>query len=167
MLISIVSRLLLLAALWFVLTDGDKHAWLFGGPVLVGLAVWRFNRPTTSEGKLRYWRLLQFVPYFVARSIVGSCDVAWRAFHLRIPITPVVRDYTFRLPEGTAARVFFANCLNLLPGTLTANWRSESMLQIHLLTDDPQSVAQLQELERRVGLLFGHPWNALQEDVSV
>jgi multicomponent Na+:H+ antiporter subunit E len=166
MLISFVCRLLPLAALWWVLTGGDTIAWLFGGPVIVVLAAWRSDHASTSEGKLRFWQLLQFVPYFVARTLLGSCDVAWRAIHVRLPITPVVRGYTFRLPEGSAARVFFANCLNLLPGTLTACWQAENELQVHVLTDSPQAVAQLRRLERRVALLFGHEWVTSQEDAS-
>ena len=165
-LISFVRRLLPLAAFWYLLTDGDTMAWLMGGPVIGVLAAWRFDPAGTSEGKLRYRRLLQFVPYFVARSLLGSCDVAWRAIHVRLPITPVVRGYTFQLPEGSPARIFFANCLNLLPGTLTACWQGQNELQVHLLTDSPQAVSQLRRLERQVAHLFGHEWITFQGDRS-
>jgi multicomponent Na+:H+ antiporter subunit E len=67
------------------------------------------------------------------------------------------------LPAGGPARVFFANCLNLLPGTLTASWEDD-VLQVHVLTEGPQVMAELRNLERQVALLFGHPWTDRRED---
>ena len=162
---SFVRRLLLLAGLWWLLAGSDGLSWLLGGPVILTLAVWRLDDVGGEEGRLRLLRLLPFVPLFVWRTLMGSCDVAWRALHWRLPIAPVVYDYALRLPAGGPAQVFFANCLNLLPGTLTASWE-DGVLRVHVLTDVPQAMAELRKLERQVALLFGHTWTDHWEDAA-
>jgi hypothetical protein len=69
------------------------------------------------------------------------------------------------LPADSPAAVFFANCLNLLPGTLTASWE-DGVLRVHLLTEVPQATAELRKLERQVALLFGHTWTDHREDAA-
>jgi multicomponent Na+:H+ antiporter subunit E len=134
--------------------------------VILVLAAWRLGDAGGAEGRLRLWRLPVFVPLFVWRPLVGSCDVAWRALDGRMPIDPVLYDYALRLPVGGPARVFFANCINLLPGTLTASW-NDDMLRVHVLTSDPQAMSELRKLERQIALLFGHTRAHGQEDTFV
>jgi multicomponent Na+:H+ antiporter subunit E len=158
-------RLVLLAGLWWLLAGRDAYSWLLGGPVILMLAAWRLEARGGATSRFRVWRLAVFVPIFVWRSLVGSCDVAWRALQQRLPISPLVHDYPLRLPADSPAAVFFANCLNLLPGTLTASWEN-GVLRVHLLTDVPQATAELRKLERQVALLFGHTWTDHREDAS-
>ncbi|MES9944702.1 MAG: Na+/H+ antiporter subunit E [Candidatus Thiodiazotropha sp.] len=47
----------------------------------------------------------------------SGLDVAWRAFHPRMPITPELIVYPLRLPPGLP-RVILVNTVSLLPGTL-------------------------------------------------
>lgn len=162
----IVSRLLLLAGLWWLLAGRDGYSWLFVGPVILVLAAWRPGEADGAEGRLRLWRLPVFVPLFVWRTLVGSCDVAWRALDRRLPIDPVMYDYPLRLPADSPARVFFANCINLLPGTLTASWEHD-VLRVHVLTSGPQAMSELRTLERQIASLFGHTRAHGQEDTFV
>jgi multisubunit Na+/H+ antiporter MnhE subunit len=69
-----VCRLLLLAGLWWLLAGGDGWSWLIGGPVISVLAVWRLSDAGGEEERLQLWRLPMFVPLFVWRMCVGSCD---------------------------------------------------------------------------------------------
>jgi hypothetical protein len=55
---------------------------------------------------------------------------------------------------GFPARVFFANCVNLFPGTLAASWKGDE-LQVHVLTPGPQSAFVLRQLEDHVASLYG------------
>ncbi len=162
---NFVRRLLPLAALWWLFAGSDGFSWLLGGPVIVVVAAWRLGEAVKGKARLRPWQLVLFVPYFARRSLIGSCDVAWRAMHHRLPIAPVVRAYVPRLPAASPARVFFANSINLLPGTLTASWNDDG-LHVHVLTDDPQTMAELRKLEYRVAMLFGHPWTPPEEDAG-
>jgi multicomponent Na+:H+ antiporter subunit E len=161
-----VRRLLLLAGLWWLLAGRDADSWLLGGPVILMLAAWRLKASDGATSRFQAWRLTVFVPTFVWRSLVGSWDVAWRALHQRLPISPMIYDYPLRLPADGPAAVFFANCLNLLPGTLTASWE-DGVLRVHVLTEVPRAMAELKELERQVALLFGHTWKDLREDAAV
>lgn len=166
---SLLARAGLLAVLWWVLTDGALGSWLFGGPVIAALAAWRLGEPAESgepadgAGSLRPWQLVMFVPFFLRRSFTGSCDVAWRAVHWRLPISPALRPFVFRLPPYGPARVLCANCFNMLPGTLAAAWEGDT-LQVHLLVDGPKPMAELRDLEERVGRLFGHQLARVQGD---
>jgi multicomponent Na+:H+ antiporter subunit E len=152
---SYAFRLLLLAALWLLLVGTDAHSWYLGAAIIVPLSLLRFGERGDADSRFRLWRLSWFVPYFCWRSAVGGFDVACRALHRRLPITPAILSYHFRLPPNGAARVVFANCLSLFPGTLSVTWR-DNVLLVHLLTSDPDSVNSLRHLESQVAWIFGH-----------
>lgn len=40
------------------------------------------------------------VPFFLWHSLNGGVDVAWRAFHPRLPITPELIEYPLRLLQA-------------------------------------------------------------------
>jgi multicomponent Na+:H+ antiporter subunit E len=94
-----------------------------------------------------------FVPFFLWRSLQGGVDVARRAFHPRMPITPELLDYPLRLPPGLP-RVMLANIVSLLPGTLSATLNRE-VLKIHVLDGEAALLANLDTLEERVGKVCG------------
>lgn len=162
-LLTFARRVLPLACLWWLLAGRDGGSWFFGGPVVLMLAAWQLEAGSERAYRVRLRRLVGFVSFFVWRTLAGSCDVAWRAIHRRLPIAPVVADYSLRLPVGGPARVFFANCINLLPGTLSAAWEDD-VLRVHVLTAGPHATEELRSLERQVALLFGLPWRDCRED---
>lgn len=93
------------------------------------------------------------MPFFLIRSILGGTDVAWRAFHPGMPIDPYLLKYPIRLPPGLP-RVFMANTVSLLPGTLSAELGS-TYLNVHVLNKRKDVLSELEKLERRVAALFG------------
>ena len=144
-------RTLVFALLWWILTQGAVNSWLVGAPVVV-LAVlasgWLL--PTIS------WSLpgiVGFVPFFLWRSLYGGVDVARRALHPKLPISPVLFDYRWRLPPGLP-RVFMANTVSLLPGTLSAELDKEH-LRVHVLDQGGDFITELSAIEERVASLFG------------
>ena len=62
-------------------------------------------------------------------------------------------DYSLHLREGTA-RVFFANIVSLLPGTLSADIRGDTLI-VHVLDKNLPMFEQLRRLELAVARLFG------------
>lgn len=141
------------AAFWWLINEGDAASWVVGLPtVLAAAAISTWLAPP-----LGWWWNLRGLPHFVwyfgRSSLEGGFDVAWRAFHPRLPIDPGIIEYRMRLPEGTG-RVFFANAISLCPGTVSMRMREDRLL-IHVL-DMRQPVHQrLGELERMVSVLFG------------
>jgi len=158
-------RVLTLTLLWWTLTRGDWGSWIFGAPVIAAIVFWRLEEAAVEPARFRLWHLVTFLPYFFWRSFTGSCDVAFRALDPRLPISPAITPFVFRLPPRSVARVFCANCFSMLPGTLTAAWIDDTLM-VHLLVDGPKPIADLRALEQRVGAMFGHDLSAATaEDV--
>lgn len=145
-----IRRALLLALCWWTLTEGAS-AWAFGAPVIV-LAVMASLR--LGPARHRPMRGLPFfLAFFLWHSLRGGVDVARRALHPRLPLAPTFMDFPLRLNDQ-AARVFLANTINLLPGTLTADFRGP-LLRVHVLDRNLPNLESLRSLEERVAALFG------------
>lgn len=100
-----------------------------------------------------WYELLRFVPIFLMRSLLGGADVAWRAFHPGVPIAPELITYPLRLPPGLS-RVFMANTVSLLPGTLSAEL-GENCLTVHVLDGRQDYLSELESVEQNVARMFG------------
>ena len=139
------------ALMWWVLTDGAMDSWLVGAPVvLFATLVSVVLLPPFS------WSLtgiVRFVPFFLSRSLYGGVDVARRALHPRLPISPGMVNYRWRLPPGLP-RVFMANTVSLLPGTLSAEL-DEECLRVHVLDERKDFLSELEKIEQRVAAVFG------------
>jgi multicomponent Na+:H+ antiporter subunit E len=147
-------RTVLFAILWWVLTRGETGSWLIGIPAVAAAGISAAMLTPTTGYRMHLAGLLRFIPFFVWRSLVGSADVAGRALHPRLPISPSLETYPLRLPADGPARVVFANVVNLLPGTLSAELHEES-LSVHALSGGACVLKRLQELEEMVAALFG------------
>lgn len=146
-------RLTLVAGLWWVITGGDPGSWLVGVPAVFA-AAWAAERLRARPGpRFSIGGLLRFAPFFLWGSLRGGIDVARRTLGLRLRISPSFTEYRVQLAHPSA-RVFFANSVSLLPGTLTADLSGEQ-LRVHLLADDLDAQAELARLERAVARLFG------------
>lgn len=154
----------LLGLSWWVLAQGDTGSWVIGVPavLLATMVSLRFSADS-SWG----WRLdgfLRFLPLFASSSLKGGVDVASRAFRPALPLTPTMVDYSLQLREGTA-RVFFANIVSLLPGTLSADIRGDTLI-VHVLDGNLPTFEQLRRLELAVARLFGCPVGSERPDTS-
>lgn len=148
---SSAIRLMLLAGIWWGLSGGAPASWWIGVPaVLLATAASVALLPPIP---LVWHELPRFIPFFLARSLSGGVDVAWRALHPSLPIAPVLVEYPLQLPPGLP-RVFMANSVSLLPGTLSAAL-DQSLLKVHLLDGRKDFLAELKDLEQRVARLFG------------
>ncbi|MGB5259153.1 MAG: Na+/H+ antiporter subunit E [Gammaproteobacteria bacterium] len=134
-----------------MLTDGAMHSWLVGAPVIVFAVL--------ASGALLpgvSWslsRIVHFVPFFLWRSLYGGVDVARRALQPLLPISPGLFDHRWRLPPGLP-RVFMANTVSLLPGTLSAELEDDR-LRVHVLDHTVAFASELTLIEARVARLVG------------
>ncbi len=144
-------RIVLFAMLWWVITEGAMNSWFIGVPVVL-LAV--FASGVLLPGVS--WSLpgiVRFVPFFLWRSLYGGVDVARRALHPRLPISPGLFEHKWRLPPGLP-RVFMANTVSMLPGTLSTEL-DEEHLYVHVLDLTGAFASELAVVEARVARLFG------------
>jgi multicomponent Na+:H+ antiporter subunit E len=141
-----------LAALWWLLTRSEPGAWLVGVPAVIaaGWAAWSLGAGGHSPISLS--GLLRLLPLFIWESLRGGIDVARRTLAPNMRIRPGFIQYRTSL-EHSSARVFFTNCVCLLPGTLAADLQDDR-IRIHLLdsTLDPQ--AELERLEIAVARVY-------------
>jgi multicomponent Na+:H+ antiporter subunit E len=81
-----IFRTVVFALLWWILAAGAMSSWLIGAPVVLCAVL--------ASGALLpgvSWSLsglVRFVPFFLWRSLYGGVDVARRALHPRLPISP-------------------------------------------------------------------------------
>lgn len=149
-----LKRFILLFGLWLVLTGNDPSAWLVGALVAAAAAFLSLRLlPPEGGREVRLATTLRLVPGFAWASLLGGIDVAWRAFHPRLPLKPNWIAYPTRLPPG-ATRVSLGNQLSLMPGTLAAGGRGES-LYIHCLDSDQPVAAQIAAEEQRIAESIG------------
>lgn len=156
---GVLLTIVLLAAIWWVLTDGATASLLVGLPAVAG-AAWAAKR--ISEGicgfsglSVSLMGLAGFVPFFLWESLRGGADVALRTLAPKMRVRPGFQRYRMEL-QIPAARTFFANCVSLLPGTLAADLQGE-WLEVHVLNVESDSDAELRRLERSVARLLADP----------
>lgn len=152
---ALLRRLVVLAAIWWVLDEGRTDGWWFAPAIIAGAMLIHLVLPAPEST----WRwslagVLRFIPYFLWQSIHGGWDIARRAFMREMPLEPSMLDYPSRLRNPTA-RLFFTHVISLLPGTLSTDSR-DGTIRIHaLIGSAPELRAATAELEARVADLFG------------
>ncbi len=150
------GRVILYAGIWWLLTGGDSDAWAWGIPAVAAAAL------ISPFPSLLFWRLsisgaLGFIAVFAAFSLRSGLDVAGRALHPRRPLTPALLDYPWRLPDN-GSRIFLANLINLMPGTLCVRITDEVMT-VHTIGDTERALAGLRRLETLTARLLQQPVN--------
>ena len=145
-----VKRAVWFCLMWWVITGGRSDSWIIGVPVVILATL-------ASVALLPHlhwtWRgLLRMIPFFLWQSLRGGIDVAYRAFHPKLPLAPGIFEYSFRLPKGPG-RIVMANIVSLLPGTLSAEI-SDRCLYVHVLGRTLDICRKLNRLEQRVADLF-------------
>ncbi len=143
-------RAVLFSLMWWVLADGSVDSWLVGAPsvlfaTLVSLALLP-PFPFSLTG------IVRFVSFFLWRSLYGGVDVARRALHPHMPISPGLVDYRWRLPPGLP-RIFMTNVVSLQPGTLSVELGADC-LRVHVLDARKDFLPELKAVEDRVAEVF-------------
>jgi multicomponent Na+:H+ antiporter subunit E len=141
-----------LAMLWWLLTDGSPAAWVVGVPAVVGATWAAWSLGAGGLGTLSLRGLLLFMPLFLVESLRGGVDVARRTLTPRMRLKPGFVRYRTGL-QRPAARMFFANCVCLLPGTLASDLEGDR-IELHLLDSALDPEPEMQRLEKAVARLY-------------
>ena len=143
---------LLLAGVWWVITQGSPASWLIGLPV-VAAATWASRRlGRSSKLSISALGMVRFMPFFLRESLRGGADVALRTLAPRMRIQTGFIRYRTHL-DNPASLTFFANCVSLLPGTLAADLQDD-WLEVHVLNTRSDHQAELSRLESAVARVF-------------
>ena len=108
--------------------------------------------------------LLRYLPLFVWKSIASGFDVMVRVLNPRLPIHPGLVHYPLSLThEG--ARVLLANCITMLPGTISAQLKDDQLI-VHTLDTTLPVHATIDRFERKIATIFRLEKTAGQEDLQ-
>lgn len=146
-----VFRAAMFSLLWWILTSGSPGSWLVGVPTIaIATLASVALLPSCAWSPVG---IARFILFFIAHSLRGGADVAWRAFHPDLPIEPKFLDYPLRLEAGRP-QVYLVSVINLLPGTLSVSLGTSSLI-IHTLNAGKNVAAELRSVEHYVALIFG------------
>lgn len=142
-----------LAALWWLLTDGDPASWAVGLPFVAVAAFAAYRARPAGGAGLSPVGIVRFIPMFLRESLRGGVDVARRVLGREVRVAPTFVRYPLRL-RTAGAQVMFVNVISLLPGSLAADLRA-GHIEIHLLDGTLPVEDELRRLEAAVGRVHG------------
>ena len=83
--------------------------------------------------RLRFLRLLFYIPWLILQIIVASLQVAAVVLSPKMPLDPSLLRFKTKLPN-TSAKVILGNSITLTPGTITIHIKGDEFL-VHALMD--------------------------------
>ena len=152
----------ILFAVWVMLTDLSTQEMLFGGATAL-LIVFLFHKKLTvlEDVKLNPRALIYMVIYlfvFMWELLKSNIDVAMRVISPKLPINPgiVKVKTTLKSPLGRAA---LANSITLTPGTLTVEMKDEYFYihWIDVTSDNIEGATEsiVSNFEKYLEIIFG------------
>lgn len=165
--LGFIIYLAVFGAIWAVLTNADSSSWMFGVPFAALAALVASAMSPIRRLAIRPSGVARFVGYFLRNSVVGGVDVAIRALHPSMPLSPGIIVVSLRLPTPTT-RALLADTVSLLPGTLSAGLVDE-VVALHVLDTDQPVLAEVRRIEDLIAGSLGislpecHPDSALGE----
>ena len=151
----LISRIAILAFLWWVLAKGAYDSWQIGIPAVLSAVYvdYCLFKPQTNRWSLG--GLIIFFLIFLKLSVTSGIDVVRRIYHPRLPLNPAMVEYPLRL-TSEVARNLFVGTVSLLPGTLSAELGNDSLV-VHVLDVSRPFRQELKLIEDRVSAVFRHP----------
>ena len=147
------ARALLLAGVWWALTEGGEGV-AFGIPLALAVAALSLLHAAPATRTPRLHRMPAFAGYFLMQSLRAGWDVARRIVHPRLPLQPAFVRVPLRLPAG-APTWWLMMVITLLPGTLSVHLDGK-LLEVHCLDSGSDVVAGIRRAEDELARLFGH-----------
>jgi multicomponent Na+:H+ antiporter subunit E len=150
-----MANLILLAALWWLLSGSEPTSWLIGVPSVGAAWLARRRLGPLSSCKISITGGVRYMLSFIRVSLASGIDVARRAYHPRLPMNPGLMEYQMRL-ETPGEKHLVAGTVNLLPGTLCADIH-QNRLTVHALDLAAPVTRDIQQLEALVeGIWSSH-----------
>lgn len=109
--------------------------------------------------RVRWGAALPLCGHFLRDSIVAGVDVAWRAFHPRLPLRTGFVTCECGIPEGPR-RDLFLGMGSLMPGSLPVEEHGDGRIVFHCLDTEQPLAAQMAVHEKRLTKALGDGANA-------
>jgi multicomponent Na+:H+ antiporter subunit E len=138
--------------LWFVLTEGEFRYWGLILIAVAGATLASLILVPSSGLSMSPVGWARFIPFFIGQSVLGGVDVALRAIAPEPRLTPGYVEYQFSLAD-VPARVFVANTMSLMPGTLSVQL-DDDRLRMHVLDTGMQNADRAREVEVHAARMF-------------
>lgn len=149
---TVIFRVIAMSLLWFVLSEGEFRYW---GLILIAVLGGAFASLILVPSSGMSWSpigWLRFVPFFISQSVMGGVDVALRAITPTPRLDPAYVEFEFRL-TSEPARVFVANTMSLMPGTLSVLLEG-NQLRMHVLDRSMPHLDRVREVEGHAARMF-------------
>lgn len=92
--------------------------------------------------------LPKFLPWFFIQIVKSNIDVSWRILHPKLPISPTISTIPLS-QHSEVAKVTYANCITLTPGTYTLIINSDDV-KVHSLTKSGAENLHEREMSKRI-----------------
>ncbi len=147
------QRMVLFAAVWFVVAEADLSSWPFGVPFVIVATAASLKLTPVRHWRVRPLGVVRYAWFFAHQSVSGGFDVSLRAIRPSMPIDPQLVRYRLRVvPEH--ARVLLADTVSLLPGTLSSGIEGDT-LTMHVLDRSLPIEQSTRNVEEHVAGIFG------------
>ncbi len=150
---ALLFRLILFSIIWWGLSEG-RIPYLLPPALFVIMAagVSMFSVPP-GKWTIRLQAVPVFIVFFLVQTFLAGLEVAFRAFHPRLPLETGLISYTPGLSRQSA-KIFLVWIISLLPGTASISFEENRVL-IHVLDTEQVHQEKLLAIEKRVASLFG------------
>lgn len=140
-------------AVWLLLSQSYTvfHIAL-GLLVSFGVALLNTERGKSRLEKIRWLRVLAYVPWLLSRVLQSGIHLSYLILHPRLPIDPKLIRYHTDLKEETGI-VLLGNSITLTPGTITAEVNSNELV-VHAMDDDSADDLTSLRMEQKIAGAF-------------
>ena len=150
---AISGRAVLLLLVWWALTEGDPSGAGFGLVITLSVTLISLRLVPPGTARVRVVPCVQFLLFFMGRSVAAGIDVARRLLSPALPVSPGYLTVYLTLPEG-GPRWLLANTLSLMPGTLSVHLDGHR-LDLHCLDTRDPIERDVRAVEWKVAQVFG------------
>ncbi|MBU0680639.1 MAG: Na+/H+ antiporter subunit E [Proteobacteria bacterium] len=149
---ALIWRFGIFSSLWLIFCGGKLDSLLVGLPVISAATWLHLCLAEDKAPRIRPLMLVRFMPFFGLRSLASAVDVMMRVCHPRLLINPGLIEYPLTI-DHESGRVLLANCITLLPGTISARL-TQDVIIVHTLDKGLPVLAIIGDLEARISKLY-------------
>ncbi|NIM10763.1 MAG: hypothetical protein GTO45_02145 [Candidatus Aminicenantes bacterium] len=115
--------------------------------------------------RLRYARVLFYIPWLIWQIVVASLQVAAVVLNPKMPIDPALVRFNTKFPN-TSAKVILGNSITLTPGTITIQIKKDEFL-VHALMDASSTGIIDGSLPGQVAKLYEKKPEQVVQDIEI